>query len=129
MKYKSVGPDFKAAVEAMQRRQATLDAVGGGVAVKPDGDPNRKRVTDEVKKFLAKKSLLKDPKTVKTYTERLGYFLDWCGRSGIKHLDQLNNGDELLPYVSFLRQRKTAKDTLSRLQSVGGAIEESALPV
>jgi hypothetical protein len=32
---------------------------------------NRKRIADEVKKFLAKKSLLKDPKTVKTYTERL----------------------------------------------------------
>jgi hypothetical protein len=106
VKYESAGPDFKAAVEAMQRRQATLDAVGSGVAVKPDGDPNRKRVVDEVKKFLAKKSLLKDPKTVKTYTERLGYFLDWCKRGGIKHLDQLTPGDDLLPYVSFLRQRK-----------------------
>ena len=67
---------------------------------------------DEVKKFLGKKSLLKDPKTVKTYTERLGYFLDWCERGGIKHLDQLTQGDDLLPYVSFLRQRKTARDTL-----------------
>ena len=112
VKYESVGMDFKAAVEAMQRRQATLEAVGGGVAVKPDGDPNRERVADEVKKFLAKKSLLKDPKTMKAYTERLGYFLDWCERSGIKHLDQLTQGDDLLPYVSFLRQRKTAKETL-----------------
>jgi hypothetical protein len=65
---------FKVAVEAMQRGQATLEAVCSGVAVKPDGDPNRKRVADQVEKFLAKKSLLKDPKTVKTYTERLGYF-------------------------------------------------------
>jgi hypothetical protein len=79
VKYESVGPDFKAAVEAMQRRQATLDAVGSGVAVKQDGARNRKGVTDEVKKFLGKKSLLKDPKTVKTYTERLGYF--WIGVS------------------------------------------------
>ena len=63
-------------------------------------------------KFFAKKSLLKDPKTVKTYTERLGYFLDWCERSGIKHFDQLTGGDDLLPYVSFLRQRKTTRDTL-----------------
>jgi hypothetical protein len=31
----------------MQRRQATLEAVGTGVAVKPDGDPNRKRVADQ----------------------------------------------------------------------------------
>jgi hypothetical protein len=60
-----------------------IHADGFGVAVKADGDPNRKRIVDEVKKFLAKKSLLKDPKTVKTYTERLGYFLDWCERSGI----------------------------------------------
>jgi hypothetical protein len=112
VKYESVGMDFKAAVEAMQHRQAKLEALGCGVAVKPDGDPNRKRVADEVKKFLAKKSLLKDPKTVKTYTERLGYFLDWCERSGIKHLDQLTHSDDLLPYVSFLRQRKTTKDTL-----------------
>jgi integrase len=112
VKYESVGMDFKTAVEAMQRRQATLDAVGSGVAVKQDGEPNRKRVTDEVKKFLAKKSLIKDPKTVKTYTERLGYFLDWCERNGIKHLDQLTQGDDLLPYVSFLRQRKTTGDTL-----------------
>jgi hypothetical protein len=112
VKYESAGPDFKAAVEAMQRRQATLEAVGSGVAVKPDGDPNRKRVVDEVKKFLAKKSLLKDPKTVKTNTERLSYFLDWCERSGIKHLDQLTEGDDLLPFVSFLRQRKTIRDTL-----------------
>jgi hypothetical protein len=52
----------------MQRRQATLDAVSSRVAVRQDGDPNRKRAVDEVKKFLGKKSLLKDPKTVKTYT-------------------------------------------------------------
>jgi hypothetical protein len=52
------------------------------------------------------------PKTVKTYTERLGYFLDWCERRSINHLDQLTEGDDLLPYVSFLRQRKTARDTL-----------------
>ena len=58
LKYESAGVDFKSAVEAMQRRQATLDAVGSGVAVKQDGDPNRKRVTDEVKKLLGKKSLL-----------------------------------------------------------------------
>ena len=112
MKYESVGSDFKAAVEAMQHRQATLDAVGSGVAGKPDGDPNRKPVVDEVKKLLAKKSLLKDPKTVKTYTERLGHFLDWCERSGIKHLNQLTQGDDPLPYVSFLRQRKTTRDTV-----------------
>ncbi len=61
---------------------------------------------DEVKKFLGKKSLLKDPKTVETYTERLGYFLDWCERGCIKHLDQLTQGDDLLPYV------KTTRDTL-----------------
>jgi len=112
MKYEHVGMDFKVAVEAMQHRQATLEAVGSGVVVKQDCDPSRKRVGDEVKKFLAKKSLLKDPKTVKTYTERLGYFLEWCERSQIKHLDQLTGGDDLLPYVSFLRQRKTVKDTL-----------------
>jgi hypothetical protein len=102
-RYEHVGMDFKAAVEAMQRRQATLDAVCSGVTAKQDGDPNRKRVKDEIKKFLAKKSLLKDSKTVKAYTERLGYFLDWCERTGIKHLDQLTDGDELLPYVAFLR--------------------------
>ena len=109
VKYESVGSDFKAAVEAKEHRQATLDAVESGVAVKQDGDPNRKRVADEVKKFLAKKSLLKDPKTVKAYAERLAYFLDWCERSGINHLDQLTQGDDLLPYVSFLRQRRTPK--------------------
>jgi integrase len=112
VKYESVGMDFKSAVEAMQRRQAMLAAVGSGVAVKSDGDPHRGRVADEVKKFLGKKTLVKDPKTVKTYTERLGYFLDWCERSGIKHLDQLTGGDDLSPYVSFLRQRKTTRDTL-----------------
>jgi hypothetical protein len=57
VKYESVGMDFKSAVEATLRRQAALDAVGSGVAVKQDRDPNRKRVVDEVKKFLAKKSL------------------------------------------------------------------------
>src|ERR1035438_10018402 len=94
VKYEHVGMDFKVAVEAMQHRQATLEAVGSGVAVKLDGDTNRKRVADEVKKFLAKKSLLKDPKTVKAYSERLGYFLDWCERSGIRHLEQLTEGDD-----------------------------------
>jgi hypothetical protein len=112
VKYESLGLDFKTAVEAMQHRQASLDAVGSGVVVKHDGDPNRKRVIDEVKKFPGKKALLKDPKTGKTYTERLGYFLDWCERSGIRHLDQLTHGDDLLPYVSFLRQRKTTRDTV-----------------
>jgi hypothetical protein len=102
VKYESVGMDFKTSVEAMLRRQATLDAVGSGVAVKQDRDPNRKRVVDEVKKFLAKKSLLKDPKTVKAYTERLGYFLDWCERSGIKWLDQLTQATTCcLTFPSF----------------------------
>ena len=77
----------KSRLAAQIIRYFPSDAVGSGVAVKQDGDSNRKRVTDEVKKFLAKKSLLKDPKTVKSYTERLGYFLDWCERSGIRHLD------------------------------------------
>jgi hypothetical protein len=49
---------------------------------------------------------------VKTYSERLDYFLDWCERTAIKHLDQLREGDDLLPYVSFLRQRKTSRGTL-----------------
>jgi hypothetical protein len=31
-KYEHVGMDFKTSVEAMQRRQAALDAVGSGVA-------------------------------------------------------------------------------------------------
>lgn len=62
LKYEHVGTDFKAAVEAMQHKQATLEAVDSGVAIEQDGDPNRKRVVDEIKKFLAKKSLLKDPK-------------------------------------------------------------------
>jgi hypothetical protein len=37
-------------------------------------------------------------------------------RSGIKHLDQLTVGDNLLPYVSFLRLRKTTKHTLFELR-------------
>jgi len=61
---------------------------------------------------FAKKSVLKDPKTVKAYTERLGYFLNWCERGGIKRLDPLTDGNDLLPYVSFLRQRKTTGNTL-----------------
>jgi hypothetical protein len=96
----------------MQRRQATLEAVGSGVAVKPDGDPSRKRVVDESRSSSARNLSYKDPKTVKTYTERSDYFLDWCERSDIKHLDQLTQGDDLVPYVSFLRHRKTAKHTL-----------------
>jgi hypothetical protein len=74
VKYESVGMDFKAAVEAQQRRQATLDAVGSGVAVKPYGDPNRKRVVDEVKKFLAKKSLLKAPQDGEDVYRAVGLF-------------------------------------------------------
>jgi hypothetical protein len=77
--YEHVGMDFKAVVEAMQRRQATLEAVCSGVTVKQDGDPNRKRVKDEIKKFLAKKSLLKDSKTVDV--ERLLRHEDWRVRS------------------------------------------------
>jgi hypothetical protein len=73
VKYESVGQDFKTAVEAMQRRQATLDAQGRGVEIKQVGDPDRKRVVDEVKKFLAKKSLLQDPKTAKTLLRDQGW--------------------------------------------------------
>lgn len=43
VKYESVGPDFKAAVEAMQRKQATLDGLGSGVTVKPDGRSQSQR--------------------------------------------------------------------------------------
>jgi integrase len=112
VKYEHVGMDFNAAVEAMQRRQATLEAVDKGVAVKQKDDPSRKRITIEVQKFLAKKSLLKDHKTAKAYTERLSHFLNWCDRSGIRYLDQLPDGDVLMPYVAFLRGRKTDKGTL-----------------
>jgi hypothetical protein len=38
--------------------------------------------------------------------------LDCCECSGIRHLDQLTGGDDLLPDVSFLRQCKTTRDTL-----------------
>ena len=103
---------FQSSSRSHAAQAATLDAVGSGVAAEQDGDPNRKRVTDEVRKFLGKKSLVKEPKTVTTFTERLGYFLDWCERNRTKHLDQLTQGDGLLPYVSFLRQRKTTRDTL-----------------
>jgi integrase len=39
--------------------------------------------------------------------------LDWFERSGIKHLDQLTVGDDLLPYVSLHRFRKSYADTLA----------------
>ena len=84
-----------------------LDAVGKGVAVKHDAGPNRKRVLDKVKK-----SLLKDPINREDVRRAVGLFLDCCECSGIRHLDQLTGGDDLLPYVSFLGQRKTTRDTL-----------------
>ena len=62
VKYESAGPDFPAAVGAMQRSQARLRRLGQGRGGQARGGPNRKRVVDEVKKFLTKKSLLKDPK-------------------------------------------------------------------
>jgi hypothetical protein len=69
---------------------------------------------DEVKKFFAKESLLKDPKTVKKYTS--GWAIFWIGTSGaastISSLSSSSTeGDDLLPYVSFPRQRKTTRDT------------------
>ena len=45
--------DFKTAVEAMRGRQATLEAVDKGVAVKQNDDPSRRRITVEVRKFLS----------------------------------------------------------------------------
>jgi hypothetical protein len=75
--------DLKTAVEAMQRRHATLDAVGSGVAVKPNGDPNRKRIVDEIKKFLAKKSLMS---------------IDTRHNSGQPHLPHLPGIDKCLKY-------------------------------
>src|SRR5437660_3723518 len=59
-RYEYAGREFKAAVEAMRQKQATLDALSQGVAVKQDNASNRVRVTEAVRRFIAKKSLFKD---------------------------------------------------------------------
>lgn len=110
-RYEYAGREFKPAVEAMRQKQAVVEALSQDVAVKQDSDPNRIRVTEAVRRFIAKKSLLKDPMTVKAYTKRLEYFADWCNRVQIRNLDQITCADDLLPYVAFLRQRKTVKGT------------------
>ena len=122
-RYEYAGREFKAAVEAMRQKQAMLDALSQGVAVKQDNDSNRVRVNEAVRRFIAKKSLLKDPKTVKAYTKRLEYFADWCSRVNIRNLDQITCADDLLPYVAFLRQRKTVKGTLLDDRTVYNAFQ------
>jgi integrase/recombinase XerD len=98
----SVGKDAQDAVARRQRKEAELNAVSNGVAVRPDGPSERRSSAAAVTEFLDETELTKKPKTLAAYSTALKYFTESCPKV---FLDDIERKD-LLKFSAFLRDEK-----------------------
>lgn len=111
--WEPVGDDLDAAIEAQKQKQAYLDALAANVPVAQDQqDVARLKITDTVYQWLSELQVLKgkdqhgkSEKTIKAYTYRLGFFLDFSVQRKLTCLDQTDRG-QLLRYVKFLQDHE-----------------------
>src|SRR5438552_7979525 len=98
--WEPVGDDLDAAIEAQKQKQAYFDALAANVPVAQDQqDVARLKITDTVYQWLSELQVLKgkdqhgkSEKTIKAYTYRLGFFLDFSVQRKLTCLDQTDRG-------------------------------------
>jgi len=98
----SVGKDAQDAVARRQRKEAELNALNNGVAVRPDSQSERRSTAAAVTEFLDETELTKKPKTLAAYSTALKYFTESCPKV---LLDDIERKD-LLKFSAFLRDEK-----------------------
>jgi integrase/recombinase XerD len=98
----SVGKDAQDAAARRQRKEAELNALNNGVAVRPDGQDGHRSIAAAVAEFLDETELTKKPKTLAAYTTALNYFTESCPKI---FLDDIERKD-LLKFSAFLRDEK-----------------------
>jgi hypothetical protein len=109
-----VGDDLDAAIESQRQKQAYFEALASKVPVAQDPqDIARVKIADSVYQWLSELEILKgkdqhgkSEKTIKAYTYRLGFFLDFCVLRRLTFLDQTDRG-QLLLYVKFLQDHES----------------------
>jgi hypothetical protein len=94
--WEPVGNDLDVAVEAQKQKQAYFTALRANVpVVQDDQDAGRRRVTDSAYAWFSELQILKgkdqhgkSEKTIKAYTCRLGFFLDFCAEQKLVYLEK-----------------------------------------
>jgi hypothetical protein len=94
--WEPVGNDLDVAVEAQKQKQAYFTALRANVpVVQDDQDAGRRRVTDSAYAWFSELQILKgkdqhgkSEKTIKAYTYRLGFFLDFCAEQKLVYLEK-----------------------------------------
>jgi len=99
----SVGRNPVDAYAAKRRKEAELNAINHGVAVKPD-DPNsnRRSLAAAITDYLDDIKLTKKSKTHAAYSTALGYFQESCTKLYIEDIERR----DLLKFSAFLRDEK-----------------------
>ena len=85
-----------------KRKEAELNALNNGVAVRPDGQDGHRSIAAAVAELLDETELTKKPKTLAAYTTALKYFTESCAKI---FLDDIERKD-LLKFCAFLRDKK-----------------------
>jgi len=115
--WEPVGNNLDAAIDAQERKQAYFEALDANVPVVQDQDDSgRTKITDAVFQWYAELQIFqgkdqqgKSEKTLRAYTYRLGFFLDFTAQQNLRFLDQIDR-KQLLRYVKFLRDHESDLD-------------------
>jgi hypothetical protein len=115
--WEPVGNNLDAAIDAQKRKEAYFEALDANVPVVQDQDDSgRTKITDaafqwyaELQIFQGKDQQGKSEKTLRAYTYRLGFFLDFTAQQNLRFLDQIDR-KQLLRYVKFLRDHESDLD-------------------
>jgi integrase len=115
--WEHVGDDLDEAIAAKERKQAYFEALNANVPVVQDqDDAGRTKITDAVYQWFAELQLFqgkaqqgKSEKTLRAYSYRLGFFLDYTAQNDLRYLDQIDR-KQLLRYVKFLRDHESDLD-------------------
>jgi hypothetical protein len=76
----SVGKDAQDAIARRQRKEAELNALNNGVAVRPNRLSERRSIATAVAEFLDETELTKKPNTLAAYSTGLKYFTESCSK-------------------------------------------------
>jgi integrase len=112
--WEPAGNDLEAAIDAQKQKQAYFTALRANVpVVQNEQNASRLKVTDAVYRWFSELQILKgkdqhgkSEKTIKAYTYRLGFFLDFCAEQKLVYLDQVERG-RLLRHVKFLQDHES----------------------
>jgi integrase/recombinase XerD len=99
---KSVGNNAAAADAQRHNKEAQLNAVNHGITIVPEKNKNGHPLAAAVTEYLDEIKLTKKPRTHRSYSVALSYFLESCNRPNLEDIERLG----LLKFIAFLRDEK-----------------------